>query len=67
MTKLKSLPTVRVCVSYVNKGMVTRIFGNNHAAPVVREGIVPPVKGEILLRKAITLFNLNLNEILFLR
>lgn len=65
--KLKSLPKVRVCVGYVNKGKVVRIFGNKHSAPIIREGVDAPIIGEILLRDAIKTFNLNIEEVIFLR
>lgn len=64
--KLKALPKVLVCVSYANKGAVTKIFGSAHHAPVIREG-KSPIVGELLLRDAIPAFNLSLEEIKFLR
>ena len=68
MTKLKSLPKVRVYVGFVNKGVVCRIFGNNHQAPVIRENYIPSVMaGEMLLRDAIKEFKLDINEVMFLR
>jgi hypothetical protein len=67
MPKLKALPKVRICVGFFNKGVVCRIFGNNHASPVIRENYVPKLRGEVLLRDAIKEFNLDINEVLFLR
>lgn len=65
--KLATLPKVTICVAYANKGVITKIFGHNHVAPIVKEGIRSNILGEVLLRDAIKYFNLSLSEISYLR
>lgn len=65
--RLKSIPKVRICVGFVNKGVVCHIFGKEHQAPIIRENYIPSKTGEMPLREAIREFNLNLEEIKFLR
>jgi hypothetical protein len=67
MPKLKTLPMVRVCVAYANKGVVTKIFGPTHDAPIIRPGVKAEKTGEMLLREAIPAFKLNLKEIDYLK